>query len=135
MGPAAQPASQDAQNLHFLFFPDLFPNPPPPGFNFYNYSSRQSAPGGSVNYARQSFRLAAAGNGSVLDPGAGVPEFLRFFVAPLNMAGGPTVGVSVPLGAQAQPWWVSRVAVVPMGKPLKIEVHAVMYAQTGRWFV
>jgi len=123
----AVPLSNDPWNYHFFFFP--------PQFNNYNFSNAQSAPGGTVNYERKSFRLAADGQG--IDPAAGAMQFLRFFVPPLNMGGGQGQGVagSVPPGSQAQPWWVSRIAAIPMNKPLQLEIHAVMYAQTGSWFV
>ena len=62
------PMSPDPLNFHLFFFP-------PGAFPFYNYSNAQSAPGGSVNYERKSFRLAATAAQGV-DPAAGASQFV-----------------------------------------------------------
>ncbi len=96
----------------FFFFP---PNPAAP----WNFSNFQSSPGGSVNYERKSFWVPAAGPGGFL-PGPGATQRLKFLVQP---------------SAQGQPYWLGRVAALPFGKPLRIEINAVMYAQNASWFV
>lgn len=85
----------------------------------YNYSPYLSSPGGTVNYERKSFILPTMGQQQAISGLPGATNVLKFWVRPESR----------------QNYWFSHAALIPADKPLKIEIHAVMYAQNGSWFV
>ncbi|MBI3910168.1 MAG: hypothetical protein HY320_04460 [Armatimonadetes bacterium] len=100
---------------HFLFYP-------PGSAPGWAYSNHQSSTGGTANYEQKTFFLQPGGNPGELrllnTPGETVS--LRWFVDPIP---------------DGQPYWLSRAALIPQGKPLRIEIDALIYAQEGSWFV
>jgi hypothetical protein len=112
----------DAHSYHFFFFPPNLVN----DLLRWNFSNFLSQVGGSINYERKSLLIPNQGSQAerqlhaVLDDRAGAEHHLKFWVPPT---------------AAGQPYWLGRVALIPYGAPLKIQVNAVMYAQNGSWFV
>ncbi len=121
--PAAPPGT--TAQAFYLFRP-LFAGTP----SSWAVSNFQSVAGSPANWERKAFYIPG-----VNSPAGHEPTF-RLHVGPQD---GPDVdgdGFADPIMTpNGQPYWLSRLALLPAGEPLKIRVEAVMYAQTGSWFV
>jgi hypothetical protein len=66
-------------------------------------------------------------------------EYKTFFLRDFNVGRGQDANFRFVVGenisVNSQPYWLSRVAVLPADGPLKIRIQAVMYAYTHSWFV
>jgi len=94
-------------SYRFFFFP---PGVPPVSWSHSNY---QSVSAGTTRFEQKSFFLP-------IDSAPGEVVGLRWYVEPQP---------------EAQPYWLGRAALIPFGKPLRIEIHATIYAQEGSWAV
>jgi hypothetical protein len=110
--PPAGGQAVGANPYVFQFFPP--PTDPNWWLNSWGVSNFQST--STVNYERKSFWIPR----DLLKTGAGQENRFRFHVD------------ATPNG---QPWWLAGASLVPYHKPLDIHVEAVIYAQTGSWFV
>ena len=90
--------------------------------NNWAESNYQTAAGSPANFERKSWFLPGVGGSSTITPIPGRDESFRM-----------VVGESI--RPNAQPYWLSRLAVVPQSGPLAIQIEAVCYAYTGSWFV
>ncbi|MFN3648086.1 MAG: hypothetical protein ACK47B_00790 [Armatimonadota bacterium] len=79
-------------------------------------------------FERKTFFLPQLGSGGAVRPG--MDATYRLVVGSQDDGSGNPV--TQPNG---QPYWLSRIAVLPQDRPLPIKIEAVMYAQNGSWFV
>jgi hypothetical protein len=112
--PAAGGQANGSNPYVFQFFPP--PTDPNWWLNSWGYTNFQSSAASTVNYERKSFWIPK----EMLRTGAGEENTFRFHVE------------ATPNG---QPWWLAGASLVPYHKPLQVQVDAVIYAQTGSWFV
>ncbi len=96
-----------------------------PGYAESNFLSRQGQPG---NFEIKSFILPQVATGGGLP--AGMEGRFRILCGPRDDATGQAVPTQ-----NGQPYWLSRVALLPTDGPLSVKVEAVIYAYTGSWFV
>jgi hypothetical protein len=117
------------------------PDPPYSGLSALHYLFREISPG-DPNHWHESDRRSAEG----------APDHERktFYLPGLTSSGGPlprgleaTFRLEVPpkdlvdpaLIGNDQPYWLSRLALLPADRPLPVRVEAVIYAFTGSFFV
>lgn len=121
--PGAPPGAP--QQLFYLFRP-LFAGTPPT----WAVSNFQSVAGSPANWERKGFFIP-----SLNSPAGHEPTF-RLHVGPQDGTDVDGDGLNDPvMTPNGQPYWLARAALLPFGEPLKIRVEAVIYAQTGSWFV
>lgn len=89
--------------------------------NFWHDTNRQTISGNPANFERKTFFLPA------LTTQPGLPTYFRIAVGPEGPSGA--------MSPNGQPYWLSRIALLPDDRPLAVQIEAVMYAQTGSWFV
>ncbi len=112
--PPAGGAAVGDNPYQFQFFPP--PADPNWWLNAWGVTNFQSSSASAVNYERKSFWLPK----EMLKTEAGAQNSFRFHVEPTP---------------DGQPWWLAGASLTPYHAPLDIEVEAVIYAQTGSWFV
>lgn len=125
-----------ASQLYYLFHQLTSPPSPTAGGPYiWTESNAQTVGGSTANFERKSFTLGSlSSDGAPLQPGQ--EATLRFGVGPKDGADFDGDGKPDPsLSPNGQPYWLSKVAIMPKGQPLSIKVQAVIYAYTKSWFV
>lgn len=120
--PPPSPGYITGQQRYYLFTP--LPAIPPAAPWPWATTNIQTVPGQPANFERKSFVLG----GAATLP-AGFEGRFRMQVGPKDGPNGPE------MSGDGQPYWLSRVAIMPRDQPLRIRVEAVMYAYHGSWFV
>lgn len=123
--PSVPPPSGSYQvgTQRFYLFHEQ-PARPPAAPTPWADTNMQTVAGQPANFEHKSFNLG----GAPTIP-AGMEGVFRLQVGPRDGASGPV------MSPDGQPYWLSRIAVIPRQAPLQIRIEAVMYAYQGSWFV